>query len=155
MDLRRLALLPFLVTVACYSTESVGISARGDRHESVKPKFPSAIVGQAGEALTLESPVAGDMDGDGLDDFLVLASRTNENGGFERTLLYLFYGRPEFPAQLSTADAQAAFELDGGFNGTAGDLNGDGYSDLVLSQFNAFNVVLGSRQRLHGLIERS
>ncbi|HET6336037.1 MAG TPA: VCBS repeat-containing protein [Polyangiales bacterium] len=157
MDPRKLALLPLLVTVACYSTESVGISGGRDTDEPaapVKAKFPSKIVGQVNESLTLASPLAGDMDGDGLADFLVLADRTNQAGEYARPLLYLFYGKPGFPSELSTADAEAAFEVDSNFNGTVGDVNGDGYSDLLLAQYNAGNFVFGSKQRLHGIIER-
>jgi hypothetical protein len=156
MDPRKLALLPLLVIVACYSTESVGVSGGRETDEpaAAKAKFPSKIVGQANESLTLASPIAGDMDGDGLADFLVVAERTSAEGEYTRPLLYLFYGKPDFPAELSTADAEAAFEIDANFNGTVGDVNGDGYSDLLLAQYSAANFIFGSKQRLHGIIER-
>ncbi|HKU42764.1 MAG TPA: VCBS repeat-containing protein [Polyangiales bacterium] len=152
MPLRKLCLALVLVTAGCWSERSIGVS---DRDESAaKPKFPSSIVGQQGESLTLESPRAGDLDGDGLDDFLLLATRFRDDGIAERPLLYLFYGRTDFPAQLSTADADAAFEVDGGFNGPVGDLNGDGLSDLLLTHFDSADFVFGKKQRWHGLIER-
>lgn len=158
MTPRKLCLLLLLVT-ACYADRSVGVSTGGDRDDGPPPKakFPSKLVGQAGEALSLETPVAGDMDGDGLDDFLLLAYRNAslERGGeYQRPLLYLFYGRAEFPAELSTAEADAAFEVDSGFNGTVGDVNGDGYDDLLLTLSDSTNFIFGSKQRLEGLVPR-
>jgi hypothetical protein len=154
MPLHNLSLLLLLMTVACYSGRSVGARAGSDEPQpSATPKFPSKIVGEVGESLSLESPRAGDMDGDGLDDFVVLGTLISE-GGSARTLLYLFYGRTEFPAELSTADADAAFEVDQGFNGTVGDLNGDGFSDLLLTHTNSADFAFGSKERRHGIIAR-
>jgi hypothetical protein len=34
--------------------------------------------------------------------------------GDENTLAYLYYGRPDFPARLSTSDADAVFQTNEG-----------------------------------------
>jgi hypothetical protein len=152
----ELSPLLLLLMVGCYADRSVGVSTRHEPNEPAKPKFPSKIVGQTGESLSISSPIAGDMDGDGFDDFLVQAQLdVSEDRPFLRPRVYLFYGRPEFPEQLTTADADAVFEADSNFNGTVGDLNGDGYSDVLLSQQNAANFIFGGSERLHGFFDRS
>jgi hypothetical protein len=155
MPLHKLSLFLLLMTVACYSERGVGGRDESDEPPAAaKPKFPSKIVGEVGETLSLDSPRAGDMDGDGHDDFVILGTLVSQ-GGSARTLLYLFYGRTEFPAELSTADADAAFAVDQGFNGTVGDLNGDGFSDLLLTHTNSADFAFGSKERRHGIIARN
>ena len=86
---------------------------------------------------------AGDVNGDGFDDFLVGAVRAKPDGGFENGAVYVvFGGEAVMPSSfdLSTIDGTNGFRLDGknmlDFVGrsvaAAGDVNGDGIGDLVI-----------------------
>jgi hypothetical protein len=142
----------------CYKDSVLGSSGSEKPHATepgtpaaaVPPKVPSVIASKPGESVGLGNPYLGDIDGDGLDDFLltsVLASGESPGGA---TLVYLYYGRRDFPAQLSTADADAVFPADGFASGPLGDIDGDGLADFVLSRVGSSEIVFGSRQRLHG-----
>jgi hypothetical protein len=152
----------------CYATSVVGNSGaspqkRGKHNDSSgvagqpapsAPKVPSVISSRLGEQIGLNNPYLGDVDGDGLDDFLVFAlvytSLQDPNAGTD-TLAYLYYGRRDFPAQLSTADADAVFHTDAFLSGPLGDVDGDGLADFVLGRGSSAEIVFGSRQRLHGV----
>ncbi|MCE3289899.1 MAG: repeat protein, partial [Caulobacter sp.] len=97
--------------------------------------------GQAGRAVSN----AGDVNGDGVDDFLVAAPYADNFNG----VTYLVFGRESgFPAsiQLSAIDGSNGFRLTGvesgkvsGFSASGGgDINGDGYDDLIIGSPNAF-----------------
>jgi hypothetical protein len=86
---------------------------------------------EAGAAVS----TAGDVDGDGFDDILI-GARNADTGGVDAGTAYLFYGIPSGTAFLSTADAvivgeaagdAAAYEV-----ATAGDVDGDGYDDILV-----------------------
>ncbi len=78
-----------------------------------------------------------DTNGDGLDDFLVGASRNGE-AGKKAGKSYLFWGRRDFPSQLKASEANSSFlgEKKYNFSGNtvswAGDVNGDGLSDFLI-----------------------
>ena len=88
---------------------------------------------------------AGDVNGDGLDDLLIGVHRANA-GGYNRGQSYLVYGQPtdsQLSGTLSLADvggtlAGALFSgtEDNDFSGhsvsAAGDVNGDGWDDLLI-----------------------
>lgn len=83
----------------------------------------------AGEAATH----AGDVDGDGLCDLIIDGSSPSGEGG-----AYLFFGHPSWPSILDAADAdchlQATdydYRVGAGIAGP-GDINGDGYDDLLI-----------------------
>src|SRR5262249_34666795 len=71
--------------------------------------------------------------------------------------VYLFYGRPQWPEQISTADADAVIPaVTVVFGGAAaGDLNGDGYADLTLMREHSVQFIFGGRERLQGAIDES
>lgn len=81
---------------------------------------------------------AGDVNGDGLDD-LLFETRTDSSSAYCRGHAYLLYGRQErLSGEFSLDDADAVFEGSGdgyyvqvGAKG-AGDVDGDGYSDLLV-----------------------
>jgi hypothetical protein len=157
-SIRALCIL-LLLAAACYSDRDVGVSRGAAPDEPapaapVKRKFPSLIVGQTGEALAAAMPTAGDMDGDGFDDFVLQAYKlpTDDDRSVNRQSLYLFYGRPEFPPQLSTADADAVFDTETELGGPIGDVNGDGLGDLQLMRANSVEFVFGRKQRYSGAI---
>jgi hypothetical protein len=93
---------------------------------------------------------AGDVNNDGYDDFLVGAPRTKVEVEPGRELgagaAYLVLGRegedwPLSPIYLSQADAQFVGQETDGMTGrqnyTAGDVNGDGYDDFLISGWTA------------------
>jgi hypothetical protein len=86
---------------------------------------------------------AGDVNGDGFDDILISAN-LNDDGNINGGQIYLIFGKPSgwaMDLDLSNADASfigtenrewAGMSIDG-----AGDVNGDGYDDILIgSQYN-------------------
>jgi len=77
---------------------------------------------------------AGDVDGDGYADLLVGAPLYDSVGSSDHGRVYLYYGGPtgvnfNSPVNLET---QAEYGLFGSSVSTAGDVNGDGYSDVII-----------------------
>ncbi len=90
--------------------------------------------------LGARSAIAGDMDGDGLDD-LVIGAPGNDTPGDDRGRVYLLYGRThgwaaDGPIQDHADvifDGESANDRLGGGVVAAGDFNGDGLSDFAAS----------------------
>lgn len=80
---------------------------------------------------------AGDVNDDGIDDFL-LCSRDHPSGGTFRGECYLFFGSTSFSASLTVADADVTFagatdsDRLGAHVGQSGDITGDGINDIVI-----------------------
>ncbi len=85
---------------------------------------------------------AGDINGDGFDDLLIGAQGGDPGGYASAGESYVVFGRPTFPAslRLSRLNGSTGFRLDGiaaddqsGFAVSgAGDVNGDGFGDLLI-----------------------
>ena len=85
----------------------------------------------AGYAVT----IAGDVNADGNDDVLV-AAQWNDEGGTEAGAVYLLHGPQYGTVELGSADAKFVGENAGdeaGMSlGQAGDIDGDGYADVLV-----------------------
>jgi hypothetical protein len=85
---------------------------------------------------------AGDVNGDGYDD-LVLGSNSNSGGGLSRGQAYIFYGKSTLAGSYVASSANVVISgiLDsdtfGSYVSSLGDLNGDGYSDVMISAVGA------------------
>ncbi len=85
---------------------------------------------------------AGDVNGDGYSDVIVGARKNNNSNGKS----YIFFGSPTIGGIITaiTADVTMTGEVANNYFGssvsTAGDVNGDGYSDVIVGAFgNTFN----------------
>ncbi len=97
--------------------------------------------GAAGDAAGIGAAGAGDVNGDGFDD-LVVGAFLADGGGVDSGAAYVVFGRTTGLADVDLANLAAAdgFRLDGGSDydhagasvAGAGDLNGDGFGDLLV-----------------------
>lgn len=82
----------------------------------------------------------GDVDGDSIDDILISAY-LEDTGGSDAGAAYLILGPASGEIDLSSADAKLTGEYSGDHAGylvgKAGDINADGYSDLLIGAYNS------------------
>lgn len=96
----------------------------------------------AGDQAGFAVAGAGDVNGDGLDD-LIIGARLNDGGGINAGEAYVIFGRPRGSAtnlNVFDLDGSNGFRIRGagagdeaGFSvASAGDVNGDGFDDLII-----------------------
>ena len=87
---------------------------------------------------------AGDVNADGYDDFIIGAPFADAYGKSESGVSYVVFGQADnkYPIDLGDLDASSGFQINGASVGDhsgwsvsgAGDVNGDGYDDLVIGE---------------------
>ena len=102
----------------------------------------STFTGTGAEQSGTAVSGAGDVNGDGFDDFLIGASAKT----------YVIFGRGAgFPEDVSLGNLTGivGFQITGGvaFDGTraAGDVNGDGFGDIIVGDGSASHVIFGKK----------
>ena len=101
----------------------------------------------AGDNSSYQVSSAGDINGDGYDDLIIGAHYADNNGSNSGSSYVVFGTGNAFAStvNLSTLDGTNGFRLDGvaaeDFSGTtvssAGDINGDGYDELIIGAYGA------------------
>jgi hypothetical protein len=89
---------------------------------------------QAGALFGNPVATAGDVNGDGFSD-VVVGAREYDNGQTNEGRAFVYHGSPDglAPAPAWTAESGQAFAAFGFSVATAGDVNGDGFSDVAVS----------------------
>ncbi len=101
----------------------------------------------AGDQLGISVSCAGDVNGDGISDFIVGAAAADPHGDASGAA-YVVFGRTSgssISVDLSSLDGTNGFKIDGASAGdfagrsvaSAGDVNGDGYDDVIVGAFAA------------------
>ena len=112
-----------------------------------------AIFGQsAGDFVGASVSAAGDINGDGFDDLAIGAPGADANGPYSGAVYVLFGKAGGFSAQvdLATLDGAAGFTIRGGSGAhvggsvsSAGDVNGDGFDDLLVGSYGNSFLIFG------------
>ena len=125
--------------------------------------------GTAADTAGYSSSYAGDLNGDGLADLLVSSGYADPTGQANAGKAYVVYGKTDATAiNLSAiAAGNGGFAINGtsandnlggvsasmNFNATnVGDLNGDGFDDLVVSSNTKTYVIYGGAERITGTL---
>ncbi len=116
----------------------------------------------AGDSSGFSVSSAGDVNGDGYDDLIIGAWRADPNGDRSGET-YVVYGGASAPGtggrfNLSSLDGSTGFIVNGidafDYSGTsvssAGDVNGDGYDDLIIGAWRAGSSSAGATYVVYG-----
>ncbi|MGQ0721979.1 MAG: FG-GAP-like repeat-containing protein [Candidatus Eiseniibacteriota bacterium] len=106
--------------------------------------------GQDYAGLGQSVATAGDVNGDGCSDILVGAPAFN-NGQTNEGLTFVYHGSPAGLAALPAValESNLAFSLFAASVATAGDVNGDGYADVLVGAYNYYDSSLITRGRAY------
>jgi hypothetical protein len=130
---------------------SQGISNRGKAYmflgsETGLSSTPSwTITGtQADEYLGIHVTTTGDINGDGYSD-IAISSRGFDNGETDEGRVYVFHGSSEGLSVAADwmAESNQAGSLFGAWLNSLGDVNGDGYDELVVGAYDYSNGEAG------------
>ena len=92
----------------------------------------------AGDQLALVATTAGDVNGDGYNDILI-GTYYNDDGGSDAGKFWVFFGKSTgWVMDTSLANSNASYEGEAagdnsGYAQPAGDVNGDGYDDILVT----------------------
>ena len=102
----------------------------------------SAAGGQASAAFGTSAAGAGDLNDDGYAD-IVVGAPSYSNGQLHEGRGFVYLGSPSGPATSAswTSEPNIAESHFGSAAGTAGDVNGDGYTDLLVGGDNAIGAL--------------
>ena len=100
---------------------------------SLEPKVTTAASNQVGARFGRSVGTAGDVNGDGFADIIVGAEQY-DNGQTDEGRVYVFLGSKTGLNSTAdwTAESDQAEALFGKLVRTAGDVNGDGYADVIV-----------------------
>ena len=103
---------------------------------------------QAGDGGGYSVSSVGDINGDGIDDFAIGALWAGHNGRSNSGSTYIVYGNEDgFDASIDLSslnirdgfriDGESAYDRSGSSVSSAGDVNGDGYDDIIIGAHQA------------------
>ena len=123
-------------------TRNGGVGGTNDTGDLFYANAQSALGDQQGLAI-------GDMNKDGISDIVLGVPKEEANGRTNGGVVYMFYGKNNFPASLDVDAAE--LKIRGGVANdeigaslAMGDVNGDGYGDMIIGAPESMVGVSGS-----------